>query len=132
MKAFLKQFVTFISVGLINTITALAVILVLSELWGVNYMSANLAGYIIGLCIAFLLHRSITFKASEGKKIRQASLFFLIFLIGYLCQLLFLKFCIETLNLPNIPSQIMAVAMYVTISFYGNRYITFSEATKNN
>ena len=63
----LKHFVLFCGVGSINTAAALALILLLSEVFEIYYIWANLSGYIFGVILGFFLHRAITFKNASDR-----------------------------------------------------------------
>jgi len=127
MKDLIRQFMTFCGVGVINTIVGLTVILVLSEIFHVHYMIANVLGYAVGLCVSFTLNRRFTFAAAAqaGKAHHQAAGFLAMFGIAYLAQFLVLVGLVDHLGLPNLIAQIIACGTYTIINFIGNRFITF-------
>lgn len=125
----LRRFITFCGVGGINTLAGLAVILLLSEAAGLHYMLANLLGYAFGLCLAFVLHKTITFqdKGKLAQALPQFKKFLLIFVFAYALQFVFLIVMVDLLHTPKALSQILAVALYTVISFLGNNYLTFNK-----
>lgn len=122
-----RQLLVFCGVGSINTIFGLAVILVLSEGLGVQYMLANIIGYLCGLCLAFVLHRTITFKnASDRNKIKSEFFSFAaIFIFAYAVQFAALTIFVERFSLPVWISQILAIGIYTITNYAGNRVLTF-------
>lgn len=124
----IKQFIMFCGVGSINTIVALFIILILSEVFLLQYLISNLLGYIVGLIIGFFLHRNFTFSSSknDSRKFVEFLKFSSIFLIAYSTQFAGLWTMVEILNIPNLISQIFAVMIYVIINFLGNRVFVFT------
>ncbi len=121
----LRQFVIYCLVGSINTVAALAVILGLSELMHVNYVLANIAGYALGLAIAFVMHRKVTFRGADKEAAtRQLGPFLMVFAAGYIVQLCALV-ALHKSGLSNPVSQIIACGIYVIVSFIGNKHLTF-------
>lgn len=122
-----RQFAVFLSVGLINTIAALAVILTLSEILGVHYVVANAVGYAFGLALGFVLHRNVTFKnQSDAQKQRSELIKFLVvFAVAYMIQLAALIVLVRGLGLPDQYAQVIAIGIYAVVNFIGNRVFTF-------
>ena len=122
-----RQFITFCGVGAINTLAGLAMILTLSEIFGLHYMLANFLGYCFGLLIGFVLHRSITFRNEADRTLikREFVNFVLIFAIAYLVQLGALYVLVEWLGVITQLSQILAIGIYTLINYFGNKVITF-------
>ena len=131
----MRQFTVFCSVGVINTLATLALIFLLSNVFGVVYTLANFLGYALGVLIGFALHRSITFKTEareQGQSLRtQFVKFLVVFAVAYSIQFMGLVAMVQFLLVPEIAAQIVAVGIYVGISFLGNRIITFRTNTKD-
>lgn len=130
LKNIIRQFILFCGVGGLNTALSLLIILVLSEFMGLHYILANVIGYAAGLISGFIMHKKITFRSQKSTRSvkNQALIFVIIFMIGYLSQLGLLMILVESIKLPNMPSQIMAWALYVALSFTGNKFFTFDGA----
>lgn len=126
-KDILVQIATFCGVGGLNTALSLLIILVLSEMMGVHYVLANIAGYGAGLLSGFIMHKHITFKSQSStySVSRQFISFLFIFALGYGVQLGVLMLLVEQMAVANMPAQMMAWVTYVAISFAGNKYFTF-------
>lgn len=122
----LKQFIVYCLVGSVNTVIGFAVIIALSELLHVHSVLANMAGYGVGLAIAFPLHRKVTFPGADkaARATRQIGPFLMIFAISYAVQLGVLVALLKT-GLNNFLSQTIAIGVYVIVSFLGNKYLTF-------
>ena len=122
-----RQFAVFLSVGLINTIAALAVILILSEILGVHYVVANAVGYAFGLALGFVLHRNVTFKSQSDTQKQRSELikFLVVFAVAYMIQLAALIVLVRGLGLPDQYAQVIAIGIYAVVNFIGNRVFTF-------
>ena len=79
------RFVSFLFVGLANTAIGVAVIAG-GILAGVPSLLANAAGFVVGLCVSFLLNSRFTFGVRSGN--RWMVLRYLVaFLVAYACNL---------------------------------------------
>ena len=128
-----RQFVVFCGIGVINTAFGLGIILILSEAMGLHYIAANAMGYACGLVLAYILHRNITFKgsAAPGWSRGEFIVFTIIFLCAYLIQLGALILLVKALSTPPWIAQILAISIYVTLNYMGNRMITFQSNMKD-
>lgn len=127
MKDFFSRFIVFCGVGGINTIVSLTIILGLSELAGVHYVPANVAGYAAGVVLGFFLHKHITFRAGQRKGVSRQFLFFLlVFLCAYIIQLCGLIVFVRLFGIYPALAQILSWVIFIVINYTGNKLITFS------
>lgn len=134
MSNIFRQFVVFCGVGLINTAVGLSVILILSEGFGFHYMLANATGYGVGLAVAFILHRKITFKIATKTEETQNELttFISVFVVCYLIQLICLYVMVTYIGIYQALAQIMALGIYTVLNYLGHRYLTFNHKEKRS
>jgi putative flippase GtrA len=125
LPAVLRQFTLYLGVGVVNTALGLGMILYLSEIAGMQYMLANLLGYIFGLCIGFILHKTITFKNKSTEFYKQFRTFTAVFCVSYLIQLGILFFMVDYLGFYNWAAQVLACGIYTVINYTGHRFATF-------
>lgn len=125
--ATIKHFILFGGVGAINTVVSLAVIFGLSKGFGMHYLLANIIGYAVGLALGFILHKSITFRATSDHSPapRQIKLFLVVFTTAYACQFLVLITLVDGMGMNDMLAQIIACGVYTAIGFWGNRHWTF-------
>lgn len=132
------QFITFCGVGGFNTALSLTIILLLSEIFQVHYVLANMVGYGAGLISGFIMHKHFTFRAQQQDQpgtlpaARQFVRFLSVFAIGYSAQLFVLMALVQTGRMDNMPAQITAWIVYILISFAGNKFFTFAGLRKKN
>ena len=134
LLALARQFIVFGGVGAVNTVLGLALILFFSEIAGFHYIQANVAGYGIGLCFAFLMHRNITFRreATGRASHMQVVPFLTVFGVAYAVQFLVLVLLVDGLDWDNVIGQIIACGVYAIVGFMGHKYLTFKAPEKNN
>lgn len=124
-----KQIVVFCGVGALNTALSLFIILLLSEGLHLHYVIANIIGYGCGLISGFAMHKNLTFrdqlKGQTDDTQTQMAVFLLVFGVAYGAQLGLLVMLVETMQLPNMLSQILAWGFYVALSFVGHKFMTF-------
>lgn len=127
LKGLGRQFILFCAVGSLNTVAALIVIILCSEILGLYYILSNIAGYAVGLGIGFILHRRFSFRRPDKTMVpRRAFIKFLIvFALAYIIQLAVVAYCIEAHNVPEIPAQITGIITYTVLNFLGNKFYTF-------
>jgi putative flippase GtrA len=122
----LKQFIKYGIVGIINTFITLTTIFIFMKIIGANYVIANVVGYTLGFLNSFILNKIWTF-GSEGRVRKEIILFFLVFIVSYAVQLLFLLLIKEQLGISAEMSQIIAMGFYTIINFLGNKHFTFRQ-----
>lgn len=117
----------FCVMGAVNTAASLAIIFFLMEDARWHYMAANLAGYIYGLFMGFLLHRNVSFgeTALRHRPHGQIAPFFAVFAVAYPFQLAVLYALVEGMGLAEGAGQVIACAAYVVVSYLGNKFVTF-------
>ena len=112
-------------VGLINTTITLAVIFILMEVFSVNYIVSNAAGYVLGIINSFIWNKLWVFKG-HANVVVELLLFLTVFGISYLVQLGFLVLIKEVAGVDVRISQVLAMFVYTIVGFLGNRFITFN------
>lgn len=122
----LKQFITYTLVGLVNTFVGLGVIYICSEILKVHYVLANVAGYAVGLLVAFFTHRGVTFRreGKEGSPRQQAALFLVVFAVSFTVQLGVLV-ALHHAGIVDFLAQVIAIGVYMVVGFIGHKYLTF-------
>ncbi len=133
----IRQFMKFITVGVMNTLITLAVIFLLKSLLHVNPWLSNAAGYIAGLLNAFFWNKAWVFRSSNGMS-REAVKFLAGFLLCYGLQLGCTWFITDPLGVGALLwtvsgftfsgyalATVMGMAVYTISNFIYNRLVTF-------
>ena len=100
-------------------------IYILQNGFDVKYTKANLIGYILGVINSFFWNKLWVFQKKDGKFIREALLFLLIFGICYSLQYICLIVFVEELYLSENWSQLFSMGIYTVANYILNRCITF-------
>jgi putative flippase GtrA len=119
-----SQMVKYGLVGVINTGVTLGAFFVLLNIFHVQYVVSNTAGYILGFINSFIWNKLWTFK-SGGFSTREIILFTIVFLVCFAIQSGLLIFFKETLRLDIIWAQIVSMVIYTMLGFAGNKLLTF-------
>ncbi len=121
----IKQFFKFCGVGSINTIVSLIIIFILSEIFNIHYIISNIWGYLAGVILGFILHKTLTFQDKSNERSKQFAKFVTIFITAYIIQLISLAILVDLLSYPEFISQVIAAGIYTAINFVGNKIFTF-------
>ena len=117
----------YLAVGVLNKATGLSAIWGLMLL-GVAPIAANLGGYLIGLCVAFVLYRRWAFRvgSTQGQVLRFA----LAFAVAYGINVAALSAGLALFDARGFLAQLPALAAY-TVSFYFlNKFYVFAAVGK--
>lgn len=125
-KELAKEFITFCCVGVFNSGVSATSLILLSEFTNFHYLLVNMMAHGFTLCVAFTLHKFITFRLRPQRDARIQFLHFVaVFGTAYLAQLVWVTSAIEVLDVYKTYAQVSGVAIMGTMSFLGNRFITF-------
>lgn len=130
---FLRRFILFCGVGVFNTIVGFSLIMFFYKVVGLYYMLANFLGYILAVAFGYVMHRNITFRdrktpTEEWREIvKNFRKFSAVFTVCYLVQLLALYVLVDVWHFWVVPSQILAMGLYVLCSFAGMQVFAFKE-----
>lgn len=130
-KITIKQFLKFVSVGLLNTAIHYSIFLLLVNTFGVYYLIASTAGYLAGLINSYCCNRSWTFKYNEKGKVAHYFQFLIVNLVSLAINLIILKIGVVYFHLLPQFAQIGAIAFSMAINFIGNKFWTFSHTAED-
>jgi putative flippase GtrA len=123
-RRFLKEFIVFNLIGLVNTLFTYGIYSLLVFL-GTGYRLALLLEYCVGMTVSFFLNKKFTFhhtqKARAGMLFSMAASYICVFLINLsLLVILVEKFLVNTYV-----GQLIALAVSVGLSFLAQKYVVF-------
>lgn len=117
------QFLKFVSVGVLNTLIGLAVIVGMMYFLDAGPIAANLGGYLVGGVVSFALNGRFTFRQellSRGMFFR----FVAIYLLAYLANLAALRM---SLVFNKYLAQIAGMLVYTVVGFVGCRLFVYRQ-----
>jgi putative flippase GtrA len=112
----------YISIGLLNSILGLSVIIICVNILNINYNISYFIGYIIGLINSFILNKKYTFKSSAPWK-EEIIQFINVFLISYGVSHFMLINLIENLKLNQNMSILLSMIIYTLIGYILNKKV---------
>lgn len=124
-RKILRQFIKYSIVGVSNAIIGFGTMFLLYNFFNVNYILSNTCGYILGLINSFIWNKRWTFRSGKhySKEILQ---FFVVFVISYISNLIFLVIFVEIFHINQNIAFILSSTIYVLVGFTANRLWTFS------
>jgi putative flippase GtrA len=114
----------FVSVGIVNTFTGLAVIYAAKWFFQFEDVSANVLGYSIGLLLSFALNSRWTF-AYRGPRLSPLFKFLLVALVAYAANLLTVLIAIQYFDPNGYLAQATGVVPYALITYLASKYFVF-------
>jgi putative flippase GtrA len=116
------------AVGILRTLTGAALLYLLPNVLGLNYVLSNVLVYAVGLIMGFLLHRRWVFgtRAAWRSEILPYSA---CFGIGYGANMLTLLILAEALHVDRTASQYIAMAVFTLVNYAANKMWTFRKSS---
>ena len=115
--------VKFASVGVLNTLCTLAVIVLLKALFGVGDAAANFTGYAVGLALSFRLNQRWTFNHTAGT-LPALLRFMLVFAASYAVNIAVVLGLIAA-GLNDYAAHLAGMPFYSVVFYLGCRYVAF-------
>ncbi|MGJ9383117.1 GtrA family protein [Salipaludibacillus sp. CF4.18] len=115
MKQTNREFIRFIVVGIINTFHYYVSYLLLHGIFGINYMVAHIAGFLISFVISFYLNSLFTFK------VKPTLVKFLQFPVTQLFNITVSSLCvyifIEQFQMESTTAPILSIFITIPLTF---------------
>lgn len=118
----MRLFSRFILVGLANTLLGYTVILG-ATLATANAWLGNLIAYVLVVPVSFLSHRRFSFR-HDSAPTRAFVRYLPMVVAAYALNALALGIMLQ-LGTPVLSAQILAMSLYVVVTFLGGRFIVF-------
>ena len=122
-------FVKFASVGVVNTLSTLAIIFVLKFFFSVPDSAANFAGYTVGLAISFGLNKRWTFRHDAGA-IPALGRFLLVFAASYVLNIAVVLMALK-MGVNSYFAHITGMPFYSLTFYAGCRLFAFAPGTSD-
>jgi putative flippase GtrA len=131
-RLFAQERIRFLLVGGINTVFGYAVFALLYLTAGhtIGYLGSLYLSYVVGVSLAFVLHRRVTFRAHEtgGNPVLDFLRFSSIYVVALAVNTVGLPLLVEFGHLPALAAQAIMVVVTTTISYLGHKYFSFRRA----
>lgn len=117
----------FLIVGLLNTLSGLAVIFVAKWALGANDVIANISGYAVGITLGFKLNATWTF-GQKGYVPSALYKYCFVLFVAYLLNLSTVMLLINTTAIESYYAQALGIVPYTLFTYVCSRYLVFNEA----
>ena len=133
LKQFLsREFLTFLVVGVVNTLVGTAIMLILYNVFGCSYWVSSFCDYFFGSILSYFLNKHFTFhyQGSDWRSIVKFALNIVVcYLIAYSLALPLTRTALESLHLskPVVENVAMLVGtvLFMVINFLGQKFYAF-------
>lgn len=128
-RLFRDERVRFLFVGGINTVFGYAVFAGLYLVAGqrIGYLGSLYISYVVGVSLAFVLHRRVTFRAHKmgGNPVVDFLRFASVYVVALAVNTVGLPLLVEVGHLPALGAQAIMVVVVTIISYVGHKYFSF-------
>jgi putative flippase GtrA len=119
------QLIKFCAVGASGYVVNLSVFALCVEVLDLHHLLAATAAFVVAVTNNFWWNRRWTFRARGGHAGFQAARFFTVSVAAFLFAALVLELLVSVAELPDLPSQAIAVVVATPLNFIGNKMWSF-------
>lgn len=121
----LVKFIKFSIVGVSNTLISIASFYIFFEFLGIYYIIASTLSYIVGLINSYFWNLRWTFQHQHSSGVLFK--FIIVNVLALSLKLAIISILVESLQIPELFAEIIAMGFAIVINFGGNRFWTFSK-----
>ena len=133
LKQFLsREFLTFLVVGVVNTLFGTAIMLVLYNVFGCSYWVSSFCDYFFGSILSYFLNKHFTFhyQGTDWRSIVKFALNIIVcYLIAYSLALPLTRAALESLQLSNPVvenvAMLVGTVLFMVINYLGQKFYAF-------
>jgi putative flippase GtrA len=119
------QLIKFCAVGASGYVVNLSVFALCVAVLDLHHLVAATAAFVVAVTNNFFWNRHWTFRARGGHAGFQAARFFTVSVAAFLFAALVLELLVSVAELPELPSQAMAIVAATPLNFIGNKMWSF-------
>jgi putative flippase GtrA len=119
------QLIKFCLVGGSGYVVNLCVFALCVEVLGLHHLAAATVAFVVAVTNNFWWNRHWTFKAGQGHAGFQAARFFTVSIAAFLFAAAVLELLVSVAELPELPSQAIAIVAATPLNFIGNKMWSF-------
>ncbi len=132
-----RTFITFLIVGVVNTLFGTAIMFVLYNVFGCSYWVSSFCDYFFGSILSYFLNKRFTFhyQGTDWRSIVKFALNIIVcYLIAYSIALPLTRSLLEHLHLgktivENI-AMLVGTVLFMVINYIGQKFFAFSTRRK--
>jgi putative flippase GtrA len=119
------QLIKFCAVGGSGYVVNLCVFALCVEVLGLHHLVGATLAFVVAVMNNFWWNRHWTFKAGQGHAGFQAARFFIVSVAAFLFAATVLELLVSVAELPELPSQAIAIVAATPLNFIGNKMWSF-------
>ena len=119
------QLVKFCAVGGSGYVVNLCVFALCVEVIGLHHLVGATVAFVVAVMNNFWWNRHWTFRAGQGRAGFQAARFFTVSVAAFLFAASVLELLVSVAELPELPSQAIAIVAATPLNFIGNKMWSF-------
>jgi putative flippase GtrA len=119
------QLIKFCAVGGSGYVVNLCVFALCVEVLGLHHLIGATLAFVVAVMNNFWWNRHWTFKAGHGHAGFQAARFFIVSVAAFLFAATVLELLVSVVELPELPSQAIAIVAATPLNFIGNKMWSF-------
>lgn len=119
-----RQFSTFVLVGVAAAVAHYGVLIALVEVWAVRPVPATLAGYVLGGVVSYVLNRRHTYESDRPHE-EAGWRFAVVAGVGFLLTSVFMYALHDRLGLHYLVAQVLTTGVVLVWSFLAHKLWTF-------
>ena len=127
-----RSFVTFLVVGVVNTLFGTAIMLVLYNVFGCSYWVSSFCDYFFGSILSYFLNKRFTFhyQGTDWRSIAKfAANIVVCYLIAYSLALPLTRHALESLHLSKAvvenAAMLVGTGLFMVINYLGQKFFAF-------
>ena len=133
-KVFDKTFLTFLVVGVVNTLFGTAIMFVLYNVFGCSYWVSSFCDYFFGSILSYFLNKHFTFhyQGTDWRSIVKFALNIVVcYLIAYSLALPLTRYALESMHfsktiVENI-AMLVGTGLFMLINYIGQKFYAFKK-----
>jgi putative flippase GtrA len=137
-KMFDKSFLTFLVVGVVNTLFGTAIMLVLYNVFGCSYWVSSFCDYFFGSILSYFLNKHFTFhyQGTDWRSIVKFTLNIIVcYVIAYSLALPLTRYALESMHLSTVIveniAMLVGTGLFMLINYLGQKFFAFKKHEAN-
>ncbi|MBQ8467432.1 MAG: GtrA family protein [Prevotella sp.] len=133
-RYFDRSFITFLAVGVVNTLFGTAIMLVLYNVFGCSYWVSSFFDYFLGSILSYFLNKHFTFHyhGSDWRSMVRFTVNIVVcYVLAYSLALQLTRFALESMHLSktiveNI-AMLVGTGLFMVINYMGQKFYAFAK-----
>ena len=133
-QVFDKTFLTFLIVGVVNTLFGTMIMFVLYNAFGCSYWFSSFCDYFFGSILSYFLNKHFTFhyQGTDWKSILKFALNIVVcYLIAYSLALNLTRYALESINFSKVVveniAMLVGTVLFMVINYVGQKFFAFKK-----